>query len=185
MKNQLTGFTLIELIITIAIASILFGTALPNFSEFLDRRKVTSNLHSLAEVIQLSRSTAVNENRRVTLCPTSDGETCNNIWSEGFLSFIDIDGDRAFDPEDTQLYVSITHDEKLAIKWRAFGRRSSLQWLETGITNHQNGSFELCYDNNPKHARALILTKAGRMRYSKDTNNDQLHENSTGEPINC
>ena len=34
-------------------------------------------------------------------------------------------------------------------------------------------------------SRALIITKAGRIRYSKDTDGDNIHENSRGKPLTC
>ena len=101
------------------------------------------------------------------------------------MSFIDKNGDRQYNNDDTLLYQFYSEDEKSTLTWRAFGHRKSLQWLETGITNHQNGSFEFCYAGKADKARGLFLTKAGRIRFSKDSNGDNIHENSTGKPISC
>ena len=185
MKYNNQAFTLIELIFMIAIASILLGIALPSFNDFIDKRKVDANLTSLAQTLQLSRTTAVTINERVTLCPVNQSLNCSSDWSTGYISFIDRDGNRNFDNEDTLLYQNFIKDPKVRISWRAFGHRRSLQYRETGITNHQNGSFELCYADDQKKHRALFITKAGRLRYSKDTNGDGYHENSRGGAITC
>lgn len=185
MEINNKAFTLIELILSIAIIGILAGTAIPSFNDFLERRKVSANLQSFVKAIQISRLTAITENKRVTVCPTSNGIQCGADWSAGLLSFVDEDEDRLYDAEDTLLFASKQSDQNFSVTWKAFGVKKSLQWLPTGITNHQNGSFELCYDGKPEHARALILTKAGRLRYSKDSDGDQIHEKSPGQPINC
>jgi len=185
MKQSSAGFTLIELLITISIISILLGYALPSFSDLLEKKKVDANVQRLTQTLQLSRIKAINENIKVTLCPINQNLVCSSDWSTGYMSFIDKDGDRQYGGQDELLLEFYSQDEKAQLSWRAFGHRRSLQWLETGITNHQNGSFELCYDGDEKKSRALFLTKAGRIRFSKDTNGDGIHENSKGSPISC
>ncbi len=185
MKKLNHAFTLIELLLTISIVFILLGIALPSFSETLDNSHVKANLQRLAQTLQLSRLTAINQNINVTLCPVDQTLTCSKNWSTGYMSFIDKNGDRQFNNDDELLYQYFSNDKKSTLSWRAFGNRRSLQWLGTGITNHQNGSFELCYNNKEDKSRALFLTKAGRIRYSKDHNGDNIHENSIGKAIRC
>lgn len=185
MKQQNTAFTLIELLVTISIIFILLGYALPSFIELLERKKVSANVQRLAQTLQLSRIKAITDNVKVTLCPIDNSLDCSSNWSTGYMSFIDKNGDRQYNNNDIILFQFNSEDESFILSWRAFGIRSSLQWLETGITNHQNGSFELCYSDKADKSRGLFLTKTGRIRYSKDTNGDNIHENSTGGSINC
>lgn len=180
-----SAFTLIELLITLALLFILSGMALPSFKELLDNSKLTTQVDGLVKVINLSRTTAISANRKVTICPTEDSKTCLSDWSIGYMSFIDNNGDRKLNDNERVLSFYKNHDEKSTLSWKAFGFRKSLQWLETGITNHQNGSFQFCYNNDASKSRALIITKAGRIRYSKDTDGDDIHENSRGKPLEC
>ncbi len=183
--NNTRAFTLIELLIAISIVSILFGYALPSFDNFLKKSKVKANLHRLTQTIQMSRLEAITKNVRVTLCPTNSGSNCVSNWSSGYMAFVDKKGDREFNEGDMLLYYFNSTDEKSRLTWRSFGARHSLQWLEAGITNHQNGTFEFCLGNDAKFARGLFITKAGRVRYSKDKNGDGIHEKVNGEPIRC
>ncbi len=185
MKNNTQGFTLIELLITLSIASILLSQALPSFNQFLDQRKVSAHTQRLAQVIKLSRTVAVTESQIVTLCPTQNGHSCSANWSDGYLSFKDDNGNRQLDHNEEKLFEYLSTDKNSQVSWRAFGVRKSLQWLQTGITNHQNGSFELCYKSIPELSRGLFITKPGRIRYSKDNNGDGIHENATGGVIRC
>jgi len=183
--NKKAGFTLIELLIAISIAAILLGVALPSFSDLLQRKKTSNNVQRLIQTLQLSRIRSITDNVKVTICPIDKSLVCVSDWSQGYMSFIDIDGNRQYNGDDQLLFQFYSEDEKSKLNWRAFGNRKSLQWLETGITNHQNGSFEFCYNDDPKLARGLYITKAGRVRYSKDNNGDGVHEKVNGSPIVC
>jgi len=183
-QNQ-SAFTLIELLITLAIMFILTGMALPSFQEVLDNSKLTSQVDGLVKTLKLARTTAITSNRKVTICPTDDSKKCLSDWSVGYMSFIDENGDRKLNGKETIMSFFKNENEKSTLSWKAFGFRKSLQWLATGITNHQNGSFQFCYNNDASMSRALIITKAGRIRYSKDTDGDNIHENSRGKPLIC
>lgn len=185
MNQRQNGFTIIELIICITIIAILLTIALPSFSNLLIENKVSSQVQKLTQTLQLSRTRAITNNIRVTICPIDKSTTCSKDWSTGYMSFIDINGDRQYNENDTIIFQHTENNKKITLNWRAFGHKRSLQWLATGITNHQNGSFEFCYEGSPKKSRALFITKAGRIRFSKDTDGDEFHENSKGGVITC
>ncbi len=103
MKNKNNGFTLIELLLGIAIITILLGQAIPSFNQLIEKRKATANVQRLMQTLQLSRTTAITENTTVTICPTSDGLNCSSNWSDGYLSFKDINNNRTFDSGDEKL----------------------------------------------------------------------------------
>lgn len=183
--ETISGFTLIELMIALAIISILLGTALPSFEDHLNKQKMIAENAKLRGLLQHSRVTAIEENIKITVCPTTDQIQCNRDWSDGYMAFVDTNGDRALGPKDLLIGYNQIQSEKITLRWKAFGHKYSFQWHETGITNHQNGSFEFCFVEKPKLSRALIITKAGRIRASKDENSDEIHENSRGENLSC
>lgn len=185
IKTHQSAFTLIELLITLAMVFILSGMALPSFKEVLDNSKLSVQVDGLVKTLKVARTTAISENRKVTICPTDETQICLSEWTNGYMSFIDENGDRKLNNEEKILTYFKNQNEKLTLSWKAFGFRKSLQWLETGITNHQNGSFQFCYNNDASKSRALIITKAGRIRYSKDIDGDNIHENSRGKPLVC
>ncbi len=184
MKIKQSGMTLIDLMMTIGIASILLGSGIPSFYEFISKQKIISETQILRGHLTFARKTAITYRQKVTVCPTSNSQQCDKDWSDGYMIFIDQNENRVLDG-DEKILREVTLKDDVQLRWRAFGVRTSLQWHETGITNHQNGTFELCYQNDPELARALIITKAGRIRTSKDTNNDGVHENATGKALKC
>lgn len=81
------GFTLIELMITVAIVAILLGLAMPTYERATLGMKLTSYTNSLVGSIHLARSEAINRNAVVTLCASTNGTSCNGgtTWERGWI----------------------------------------------------------------------------------------------------
>jgi type IV fimbrial biogenesis protein FimT len=62
-RRAQSGFTIIELIVTIAIAGILVSLVIPSFSNFFSKRRVEGIASELATDLQYARSEAVARNR--------------------------------------------------------------------------------------------------------------------------
>lgn len=87
------GFTLIEMLIALAVAGILLALAGPNFREAIDANRLTSTANELTAALQLARAEAIRQNRRVVLCRTEDGSSCSaasSTWP-GWILFADTD----------------------------------------------------------------------------------------------
>ncbi|MET1254282.1 GspH/FimT family pseudopilin [Aliikangiella maris] len=183
--SQHNGFTFIDLIFTLAILTLLFGFALPSFNQFIDRQKIATQVSQFKYLLQNARKQAILEKSKITVCPTDDQLKCNNNWSDGFMAFIDLNENRQKDKSESMIYVQNLNHPQLSLKFKAFGYRNSFQWHQTGITNHQNGTFLFCWKNKPELARALIISKAGRMRHSQDSNQDGIQEDANDKNLHC
>jgi type IV fimbrial biogenesis protein FimT len=86
------GFSLIELMVVIAIVGILVVISAPSFSTLLQRQRMTTTVNELFAAINLTRSEAIQRGARVDLVP-ADGVD----WSNGWVVFIDQDGDQKVD----------------------------------------------------------------------------------------
>ncbi len=180
-----TGFTLIELFFVLGLIGLFLTTALPSLEQLVQRSRITAEVTHLRGLLQSARKVAITHSKYVTICPTEDGQNCSKNWSPGYMGFIDSNKDRRYNDGDDLLFQHKLVNQNIKLRWRAFGVRSSLQWHFTGITNHQNGSFEYCYQNEPMLSRGLFVSKAGRIRPSRDTNGDGIHENARGKNIQC
>lgn len=76
-RSRQAGFTLIELMVTIAVLAIVMAIAIPNFRGLINSNRLTTQANELVATLQYARSEAVRANGRVTVCPTSDGSTCS------------------------------------------------------------------------------------------------------------
>ncbi|MCG8276163.1 GspH/FimT family pseudopilin [Stenotrophomonas sp. NLF4-10] len=80
------GFSLLELMVTVAVLAILMAIAVPGFSALINRDRLTSQANELVAVIQYARSEAVRLNGPVTLCPSADGAACSGSdWSRSIV----------------------------------------------------------------------------------------------------
>lgn len=96
MRARLTsGFSLVELIIAIAILAILLAIGLPSFQGSLRSNRVTSTTNELIASISLARSEALRNPGGAVLCTTEDGATCGGNWNNGWMVWVDVDGDGA------------------------------------------------------------------------------------------
>lgn len=89
MIKRIQGFTLIELMITLAIAAIVLAIAVPSFKTTILNNKSVALGDEFAQALNFARSEAVKTKKRVSICASSDGATCTGSWSDGFIVFED------------------------------------------------------------------------------------------------
>lgn len=88
------GLTLIELMMTLAVAGVLLTVAAPGFQQLLNSSRINGASQELAAAVHLGRAEAVRHNRRALLCRSTDGSACSgtaNTWP-GWILFIDANG---------------------------------------------------------------------------------------------
>jgi type IV fimbrial biogenesis protein FimT len=83
------GFTLVELIITVAVASVLLALAVPSFSQMIVSSRLTTQSNDMLAAINLARSEAIKRNASVTLCrAAANSTTCaaaTGVWQNWII----------------------------------------------------------------------------------------------------
>lgn len=79
------GFTLIELIIALAVGAILLSIAVPGLTQLINGNRSTAYVNSLVGAIHLARSEAIKRNSAVVVCASSTGLSCVGNWSQGWV----------------------------------------------------------------------------------------------------
>ena len=92
------GFTLIELMVTLALVAILMAVAVPSFTTFQRNAELTSFSNSLWSGINAARGEAMKRGRNAMVVPT------NGNWNNGWTVFVDVNRNGAYD-EATDITV--------------------------------------------------------------------------------
>ena len=71
-KNE-SGFTIIELMITVAIGAVLLGVALPGYQDLVKNNCMTATTNSLIANLQLARSEAIKRNQNIRVVANVSG----------------------------------------------------------------------------------------------------------------
>ena len=99
VRARQAGVTVLELMVTIAVAGILLGLAVPSFTSVINGNRITAAANELMAGIQSARLEAIRRNARVVLCRSDNGLTCTTgggDW-QGWISFVDTDANNAPD----------------------------------------------------------------------------------------
>ncbi|MEO9089061.1 MAG: GspH/FimT family pseudopilin [Rhodanobacter sp.] len=78
LSRRSKGFTLVELMVTIAVVAILLAIALPSFRTAIQRNRVAAASNDLLASISYARTTAIYRHQLVSMCPSSTGSSCTS-----------------------------------------------------------------------------------------------------------
>ena len=78
LTNHFCGFTLVEMLVTLAVVGILAGIAAPAFTSFVASQKVGSSASMLQSSLLTARSEAIKRNAKVTVAPIGGS------WASGW-----------------------------------------------------------------------------------------------------
>lgn len=116
--RRLDGFTLLELMVTLAVAAILVTIAIPSYRGLVQRNTLTASVNDLVGDLNYARSEAVTRGQNVYLCKSKDEATCetDGDWSQGWIVFTPDADDKDAPPKVANLLrVRGPLDEQITI----------------------------------------------------------------------
>lgn len=166
-----SGFTVIEVLISLLVAAILLSLATPSFIEFTKNKQITTQANEFISSLALARSEALKRVSRVTVCRSASGSSCANSgnWDQGYLVFNDDDDDGTVDGGEQILKVV----SALPTGFTLDGSTDVADYVSFVSTGHskltsgafQSGTIVLCDDRGAgPHARAITVNVTGRVR---------------------
>lgn len=86
-RKGVQGFTLLELMVTLAVAAIILSYGVPGFMTFIDNNRATTYANELVTALNLARSEATRRGAAITVCSSTDNATCSGStdWSTGWV----------------------------------------------------------------------------------------------------
>ena len=159
---KIKGLTLIELMITLAIAGILIASAAPSMREFIQNNRSATQINELQATLNLGRNEAIKRNSNISICRSSNGTGCAGNWQDGWIVFVDNDLDGNVDAGvDEILRVHGGLVEGNTLKFT----QTRVSYANSGLARTgSNGLFIHCDSRGPRYARALVVGPSGRAR---------------------
>lgn len=194
-KNSRQGYTLLELMIVLAIVGILATMVVPGMQDSMRRNAKDSNMLDLISAVGLARSEAVTQARSISICRSVDQTACAAAagadWSAGWIVFTDSGAAGTVDGTDEVLRAGTVQNALSVVTLKTSTDTNFptdfLQFDEHGsLKNSTTGAyFKFCDTNNAAvDARAVWLTNTGRTALSMD-DADGVHNNPAGADLIC
>lgn len=185
------GLTLVELLVAIAIVSILLMLVTPNMLIMIKKSRITGHLNELSSALQYAKLFAIEHRSSTLLCPSIDYETCDLNWDLPLILFIDKNQNAVRDLNEHLLRTvnSQVHHNHLKgpgtyIRFYESGANSSPATLVFCPQAYANDSASTSALNQSLN-RALFVSLQGRTRVSVDSDGDNIHESAGGSPLSC
>jgi type IV fimbrial biogenesis protein FimT len=164
------GFTLVELLVAVALLAIAMALAAPAFRDLLRDVRRAALLTTLSHAMHAARAAAATSGRSIRLCGTRDGLSCTGEtrWGPGLLQRPASDG-----PAALLRVIPLPHGRgaPTVVANRGFVEFAPLAPAATTAT------LTVCDDRGAAQARALIVSRTGRLRVSD--------RSASGEPLSC
>ena len=184
MKQE-SGFTLVELMVTVSVVAILLALAVPGFQSFLVGNNLASSSASFLSTVNYARSEAVKRSMTVTICPSADGATCTGTWSNGWITFVDTNANGSANAGETVLraHPALTSSYSAAstLQDSSGNSVSYISYARNGLAN-DTGTVAICYQNDTSQSQAITITLT-RPRIAPDTNGDGIPNKESGSNI--
>lgn len=137
------GFTLLELVITVAVLAIALGIAIPSFQGITNRNRLTSVANEVVAAMQLTRMEAIRRNQRVVMCPSTNGTTCSGAdWMRMIVREADAGGvvvrEFRFNGQGLAIKSSSNVDDNNQIAFTSSG------FARVGGTTNASGGLSVC-----------------------------------------
>ena len=181
------GATLIELLVSLAVAGILLSWAGAEATHLVTEHRASAAVNQILGAVRFARHAAVTYRSPVTVCPAGRaGCGRRDHWHDGVLVFLDRNADGRLDEGEGILRRLPRLDARERIYWRSFRNRSYPSLRPSGLTDWQNGSFLFCPGGgDPRQARQLIVNAQARVRHARDADGDGIREDASGRPLAC
>jgi type IV fimbrial biogenesis protein FimT len=184
-----SGFNIIELMVTMAIVTIMATVAIPSFMTMSRDNRLAVKYNDFLGTLNLARNEALSRGTRVTICKWSTGNFCNGKeWEDGWIVYVDTNRNKMIDNNERpiiRVYPALSKNEgshKITLR----GTNTAANQI---VFNAQgmlsaSGSLTFCDKRGASHARGLILSRSGQARIARDSDENGIRDNN-GTDLVC
>lgn len=144
--TRVSGFTLVELMVTIAIVAILAAIAFPSFQDSMRSNRVATATNELMASLALARVEALRSPGGAFVCTSTAGTACDGAWDDGWIVWVDANGDGALAGANDRILRYVQARQGLVVSATSPGGETSAK--------------QIGFDNRGRldtHTRTIVL----------------------------
>lgn len=170
MSQKESGFTLVELMVTIAIAGILMSIATPNYRTFILSSRISAQANEFMTAIGMARSEAIKRGMRISICKSANNTSCTTSgdWAQGWIIFTDTNGSTVGDKDGADVIIQTRGP--LAGTNTFIGNTNVVNYISYGASGFgtQPGTVSLCPPSPAAVVgRDIVISNTGRARVER------------------
>jgi len=166
------GFTLLELMMTVAVATIFLTVIPPTFGSIITAVRIKSQVYDFNDALNYARSEAVKRGTWVSLCASADQATCGpdgTNWESGWIVFVDRNNNQVVNIGDTLLVKSAMVPGYRLRGTSGTTLTSYITFSAKGAPS-ASGTFIICKGAVLNPSRAILIGTSGRITSAQDHN---------------
>lgn len=159
------GFTLLELMVAIAVAAILLALGVPSFSGSVRRNQGVTDANTVLGLLTLARGEAIKRGGTVTLCASADGAACDTSnsasWEKGYVLVYQSTVLKADVPLSISSAITGGAGTTAAVSFNGSGTAGSYAF-NTGTFTSGGATLSVAPKSQPKFTRCVVVYQSGR-----------------------
>ena len=163
-RRSASGFTLIELMVTLGVAAILLAIAVPSFQTVFNSNRVIAVTNDYITALNYARSQAVKGGAITTLCMSNNGSSCtgNTGWSNGWIVWSDLNSNGVMDTGELMQSHGAINAGDVAMG----GTQSSFSFNGLGALTTTTGgdTFNICTPSELSISNTITIDPSGHLR---------------------
>lgn len=165
--NGQNGFTLVELMITVVVAAILLGLAVPNYFNMVQNNQIIATVNKLSASLNYARLEAIKRGDQVSVCAAASSalNSCGSSaqWGQGWIVFVDENDNNVIDVNDTLIRVN----EQLPTGVTLSSASAIVTYDGTGFLSSNATTFSVSASQcTGDSGRQLSIAASGRLSIS-------------------
>lgn len=174
-RKKVSGFTLVELMITVAVAGVLLALAVPEMRSTIKNTRIKTEASELAAALNTGRSEAIKNRTTVVVCsrqsnsdPAVNACSAGTTWTSGWLVFVDADEDGTLDATETLVRArsALSSGTTLTVENVddvASPAAIGLFRYRLAGTTQPNSRLRICDDRSGESGRNIDINATGRL----------------------